>query len=201
MPSIYNLKPAFQNFLRPFSNRLWKWGVTPNQVTISAVVLSLIVGILITCYPLAHMPMLLVPLVLLLRMILNAIDGMLAREHHMQSKLGVFLNELGDVFSDTVIFLPFSLIPGISSSLIIGIVILSIISEMSGVVALQVGVKRRYDGPMGKSDRAFIFGLLGLMIGFGFKVGFLINLILASMVILLFITIVNRVKNALKARA
>ena len=200
MPSIYNLKPAFQHLLRPLSNQLWKWGVTPNQVTISAVVLSLIVGILITCYPTAHVPMLLVPIVLLLRMILNAIDGMLAREHHMQSKLGVFLNELGDVFSDTVIFLPFSLVPGISSSLIIGIVILSIISEMSGVIALQVGAKRRYDGPMGKSDRALIFGLLGLILGFGLKLGFLINLILASLVILLLLTIVNRAKNALKGR-
>jgi len=43
-------------------------------------------------------------------MALNAIDGMLAREHHMQSKLGAILNELGDVVSDTVlIFLLHSL--------------------------------------------------------------------------------------------
>jgi CDP-diacylglycerol--glycerol-3-phosphate 3-phosphatidyltransferase len=33
-------------------------------------------------------------------MALNAIDGMLAREHDMQSPLGAMLNELGDVLSD-----------------------------------------------------------------------------------------------------
>ena len=37
--------------------------------------------------------------------------------------------------------------------------------EMAGVVAVQIGAERRYDGPMGKSDRAFTFGLLH---GFGF---------------------------------
>ena len=29
----------------------------------------------------------------------------------------------------------------------------------------MVGASRRYDGPMGKSDRAFVFGALGLWVG------------------------------------
>ena len=44
--------------------------------------------------------LLLLPAVLFLRMALNAIDGMLAREHNQKSALGAILNELGDVFSD-----------------------------------------------------------------------------------------------------
>ncbi len=39
MPSIYDLKPAFQNVLRPLYRHLAQWGVTANQVTITAVFL------------------------------------------------------------------------------------------------------------------------------------------------------------------
>jgi hypothetical protein len=44
---------------------------------------------------------------------------------------------------------------------------LSILSEFGGVLALGVGASRRYDGPLGKGDRAFVFGALGLWLGIG----------------------------------
>ena len=40
MPSIYQLKPAFQNLLRPVVERLYARGVTANQVTLSAAMVS-----------------------------------------------------------------------------------------------------------------------------------------------------------------
>ena len=177
MASIYDLKPAFQRLLRPTSNWLAAHSVTPNQVTIFALIISFLAGIAITIFPQSQWPLLLIPLVLLFRMILNAMDGMIAREHHQQSDLGTFLNEIGDVLSDTFLYLPFALIPGIYPPLVIAIVILSIISEMTGVVALQIGSKRRYDGPMGKSDRAFIFAVVALLLGLNFKIFFWINFI------------------------
>ena len=43
MLSIYQLKPRFQNLLRPLVQRLFDRGITANQVTLSAaIVLSLI---------------------------------------------------------------------------------------------------------------------------------------------------------------
>ncbi|MEO8401397.1 MAG: CDP-alcohol phosphatidyltransferase family protein [Gammaproteobacteria bacterium] len=198
MASIYDLKPAFQNLLRPFSNWLANRGVTPNQVTIAALLISLLTGLMVYLYPTGRWSLLFVPIVLLLRMMLNAIDGMLAREHQMQTALGTFLNEIGDVLSDTFLYLPFSLVPGISPFLVINIVVLSIISEMTGVVAIQIGAKRRYDGPMGKSDRAFVFGVLGLLLGFGIKAHTWLNIILGITLILLIITIMNRTIHALK---
>jgi CDP-diacylglycerol--glycerol-3-phosphate 3-phosphatidyltransferase len=39
-------------------------------------------------------------------MALNAIDGMLAKEFALKSRLGAMLNELGDVFSDAALYLP-----------------------------------------------------------------------------------------------
>jgi CDP-diacylglycerol--glycerol-3-phosphate 3-phosphatidyltransferase len=167
MASIYDIKPAFQNLLRPVTRTLAGAGVTANQVTVAAALLSGGVGACIWFYPTARWPLLLLPAFLFVRMALNAIDGMLAREHNQKSRLGAVLNEIGDVLADTALCLPLALVPGFSPWLMVAITILAIVSEMTGVVAVQIGATRRYDGPMGKSDRAFVFGLLALLLGLG----------------------------------
>ena len=50
MPSIYQLKPAFQNLLRPLVRRLFANGTTANQITVLAGVGSLLVGLVIACF-------------------------------------------------------------------------------------------------------------------------------------------------------
>ena len=92
----------------------------------------------------------------------------------------------------------FALVPGISASLVVLVVILSILTEMAGVVSVQVGGSRRYDGPMGKSDRAFVFGLLGLLFGVGVEPGWWVDALLGVVALLTIVTIGNRVKNALR---
>src|SRR5688500_4056994 len=103
MASIYDIKPAFQNLLRPITRALARSGVTANQVTIVAMVLSIAVGSCVAANPLARWPLLVMPAFLFVRMALNAIDGMLAREHGMKSRLGAVLNEVGDVVADTAL--------------------------------------------------------------------------------------------------
>lgn len=196
--SVYDLKPRFQALLRPLVDTLARRGVTANQVTIAAVLLSLIGGALIAWRPFDAWPLLLLPLILLLRMGLNAIDGMLAREHGQQSKLGAILNELGDVVSDAALYLPLAWVPMVWVPLIGSVVVLAVISEMTGVVALQIGARRQYQGPMGKSDRALWFGALGLALGLGVTPGNWINWALGVMLALLVVTIVNRARSALK---
>ena len=197
MPSIYDLKPRFQALLRPLVKSLAEAGVTANHVTIAAMIVSFIVGAAIVLFPAEKWPLLLMPLALFVRMALNAIDGMLAREYKMKSSLGAILNELGDVLSDTALYLPLGLVPGVNSIYIVAITILAIVSEMTGVVALQIGAQRRYDGPMGKSDRAFAFGLLCLLLGIGIQPAFWVDAILLITLGLLLVTIVNRARRAL----
>jgi CDP-diacylglycerol--glycerol-3-phosphate 3-phosphatidyltransferase len=197
MPSIYDLKPRFQALLRPLVKSLAEAGVTANHVTVAALVLSFTVGALITLFRAEKWPLLLMPLALFVRMALNAIDGMLAREYKMKSSLGAILNELGDVLSDTALYLPLGLVPGVNSIYIVAITILAIVSEMTGVVAVQIGAQRRYDGPMGKSDRAFAFGLLCLLLGIGIQPAYWVDAILLITLGLLLVTIVNRARRAL----
>ncbi|MBK8815053.1 MAG: CDP-alcohol phosphatidyltransferase family protein [Methylococcaceae bacterium] len=197
MPSIYDIKPAFQNLLRPLTRKLASTGVTANQVTVSALLLSLLTGfVLVLCRQQTGV-YLIVPLVMFIRMALNAIDGMLAREHAMKSPLGAILNELCDVISDAALYLPFALLPDISLWIVVVLVIAAIISEMTGVVAVQIGASRRYDGPMGKSDRAFVFGALALALGLGMPPGSWLNELFGVVLLLTVATIYNRALRAL----
>jgi CDP-diacylglycerol--glycerol-3-phosphate 3-phosphatidyltransferase len=201
MASIYDLKPRFQARLRPLVGALARAGVTANQVTIVATALSLVVGMALQLDPESGPLLLLVPAVLFVRMALNAIDGMLAREHGQKSRLGAVLNEVGDVVSDAALYLPFALVAGVNPPLVVIVVVLGIIGEMTGVVAVQVEAARRYDGPMGKSDRAFVFGLLGLLLGLGVEAGHWSTGLLTAVAVLGVVTILNRARHALATGA
>ena len=200
MASIYDLKPRFQDLLRPATRRLAAAGTTANQVTVAAVALSAALGMAIAAWPDRRWPLLLLPVALFARMALNAVDGMLAREHGMKTRLGAVLNELGDVVSDSALYLPLALVPGVPAPLVVVLVVLAVIIEMTGVVAAQVGSSRRYDGPLGKSDRAFAFGALGLLLGCGVHAGVWLTAALVLMIALAAWTIVNRARRSLEAR-
>jgi CDP-diacylglycerol--glycerol-3-phosphate 3-phosphatidyltransferase len=199
--SVYDLKPRFQNLLRPLCASLARAGITANQVTISAAIISIACGGAIRATHGAPWVLWLVPVVLFVRMALNAIDGMLAREHGMKSALGGFLNELADVISDAAIYLPFALLPGVAPAPVVIFVVLAVTSEMTGVVAQSLGASRRYDGPMGKSDRAFVFGALALVLGVGVEAGRWVDYLMAALAVLTAVTIVNRLRNGLKELA
>jgi len=197
VPTIYDLKPAFQRLLAPIAATLGRAGVTPNHVTIAALALSGVAGFAIVMWPESHWPLLALPAVLFVRMALNALDGMMARTLRLTSRLGAVLNELGDVISDAILYTPLALVPGLRPSLIVTIVLLAVMSEMTGVVSVQIGGSRRYDGPMGKSDRAFVFGALGLVLGAGIPAGQWATWLLSAVLALAALTIVNRASRAL----
>ncbi len=183
--------------LRPTCRALAGAGITANQVTVAALVLSLAAGAAIAVWNHESWPLLAVPVVLFVRMALNAIDGMLAREHDMQSALGGFLNELSDVVADAALYLPLALVAGVNGIYVVLVTLLATISELAGVVSVQVGGSRRYDGPMGKSDRAFVFGVICLLLGLGVEAGLWLDLLLLATLVLLLVTIVNRVRRGL----
>ncbi|MEY4803564.1 MAG: hypothetical protein RL331_77 [Bacteroidota bacterium] len=165
MISVYQLKPRFQALLQPVLRRLRNWGFTPNSLTIIAFLLSLAMG----CYSVygeRQIALLLVPVCLLLRMALNALDGMMARQFNLQSKLGAVLNEMGDVLSDIVLYYPLYLLFSMDQVWIMWFLLLSVLNEFAGLLGQALGGARRYDGPMGKSDRALVVGILSLLFWF-----------------------------------
>src|SRR4051812_37526533 len=106
--TLYALKPRFQAFLRPLVAQLACGAMTANQVTLLAAAGSVAIAALIIWKTEHRILFLLLPFWLLVRMALNAIDGMLAREFGQKSRLGAYLNELCDVVSDAALYLPFA---------------------------------------------------------------------------------------------
>ncbi|WP_149087107.1 CDP-alcohol phosphatidyltransferase family protein [Pseudomonas prosekii] len=198
MPSIYQLKPAFQNLLRPLVQRLFDNGTTANQITVLAGVISVVIGIAVAAFAEHAWVFALIPVWMILRMALNAIDGMLAREFGQQSRLGAYLNELCDIVADCALILPFALIADVSLLIVLAVTLLALFSEYSGVLGPMVGASRRYDGPMGKSDRAFVLGVLATGIALGWISALWINVVFGVVAVLLAYTLVNRVRQGLK---
>ncbi|WP_201616785.1 alpha/beta fold hydrolase [Psychrobacter immobilis] len=176
--SLYQLKSQFQDQLRPISDALVEQKVTANQVTVSAILLSLGTAYVIA-KPAQNQPRLwlLLPSSLFVRMALNAIDGMMAREHGQASKLGAVLNEVGDIVADTALIA--SLAPHVANDNaqastvnlpnrisihqphIVGLIVLSIGTELLAILSNKSLGVRANQGPLGKSDRAFVLGVLG----------------------------------------
>ena len=181
--SLYQLKTQFQDQLRPLSDALVERKCTANQVTVSALLLG--VG---TAYVIAKPAKdnqalwLLLPSSLFIRMSLNAIDGMMAREHGQASKLGAVLNEVGDIIADTALIA--SLAPYVANNEsqvststlstnkifgnqchIIYLIALSMSTEILAITSNTALGIRTNQGPLGKSDRAFLLGTLGVGVG------------------------------------
>jgi len=199
--TIYDLKPRFQAWLRPLVRALAARGVTANQVTFAACALSIAFGAALCAWSERRWLFALLPALLFLRLALNAIDGMLAREFGQASKLGAFLNELTDVVSDAALYLPFAFLPHFGWLPVMLVILLAALTEMAGTVAAMVGATRRYDGPLGKSDRAFVFGVLGLAVGLGMPPAAWQAWIFPALGVLLALTIANRVRGALAEAA
>lgn len=207
MPSVYDLKPKFQNLLRPLVKLLARIGITANMVTLTAMLGSIAYGIwiyqpFVTEGPNPY-PFLFLGPFLFIRMALNAIDGMLAREFGQQSLLGAYLNELGDVVSDAALYLPFldMLEFGVAWVIMVG---LCLLTEFVGLQGKTIGASRRYDGPFGKSDRAVFFGVLGLFTAWSIfenkqvLYGIVMNWAILIASLLALITIVNRIRKGMQ---
>ncbi|MFD1260691.1 CDP-alcohol phosphatidyltransferase family protein [Entomomonas asaccharolytica] len=198
MISVYQLKPKFQALLRPLVQKLFDAKITANQVTIAACIGSLLVALIVVLASSHLWVFWLIPLWMFIRMALNAIDGMLAREFGQKSNLGAYFNELADVIADSALFLVFAFVISVNPMLVVFVVILSLLTEYAGVMGPLVGASRRYDGPMGKSDRALAFGVISAGIAIGWLPLTWINPLLWIIAGLLVYTLVNRIRQGLK---
>lgn len=197
MFSIYRFKPAFRRLLAPLANRLHGVGISANAVTLAGLLICVGWAGAMILAP-GSAVLLALPAVLLVRMVLNAMDGLIAGKLTRPSASGTVLNEMGDVLSDLAIILPFALtLPGLAGSLMIGLGFVAVLTELAGVMAVQIGAPRRYDGPMGKADRALVLGTVALALGLGVSPDPWLAPLLGAVMALGVLTVLNRLRAAL----
>lgn len=196
MISVYKIKPLFQKLLKPLLSIFYKIGFTANSITWIAIILSFTIGVLFWFFPNGQM-LWIFAVALLVRMVLNALDGMMAKTYNMTSVSGEILNELGDVVSDAAMFIPLIQLTGVNIWYVLLFVFLATLNEFIGVLTKASTGTRRYDGPMGKSDRALVLGITCLLYFFLPKVQVAFNYIFIGMSFLLVLSSAIRLKNGL----
>lgn len=194
----FDSKVFFQKLFRPAANFMARAGVTANQVTASTILLSLAAGTAVCSWPEQRWPLIMILSVMFVRLAFNHIDGMLAREHGMVTPLGGILNELSDVISDISLFLPLATISGIAPWPVFLAVLFGVITEMAGVVGLTIGASRREDGPLSKKPRGVCFAIIIFAIILGEPPGGWMNALLIALLPLMVLTIINRMKGAIR---
>ncbi|MBD2103434.1 CDP-alcohol phosphatidyltransferase family protein [Leptolyngbya sp. FACHB-261] len=156
MNGIYALKPAFRNALRPLLKLLWP--VHPDVLTWSAIGLSGLLGLALHW---GQSWLLAVPLLALLRTVLNALDGLLAVETGKARPAGEVINELGDRVSDLLVLsgLWRWVDPWLWASVTVTVLLVSYI----GILGKALGKGRQYSGPLGKADRLLLISIGALL--------------------------------------
>ncbi|NNL13657.1 MAG: CDP-alcohol phosphatidyltransferase family protein [Acidimicrobiia bacterium] len=179
--------------LRPAVSRAARVGIRPNHLTTLAIGVSALAGGAVLAGSKTPEILFVIPILYVVRMALNAMDGLLAREHAMTSRTGAMLNEIGDVVSDAIAYLPFAVVAPDAAWLVVTVVVIGLIGEVAALAASDDG-RRRNDGPLGKSDRALAFGALAVLAAAG------LQSVIAPMLVVLaglgIVTIWNRATGA-----
>ncbi|HWU43287.1 MAG TPA: CDP-alcohol phosphatidyltransferase family protein [Bdellovibrio sp.] len=140
--------------------------------------------------PQAAWPLLIFPLTVLLRLVFNALDGMIARAQNAATPMGEVLNELSDIWGDTLCYGVLYFIPYVNS-LYLGIFLVCCwFAEFTGLLGRALpGQIRRHESVFGgKSERSVLFCVFALACYFAPSFAYYINSFLLVLIVLTFLT-------------
>jgi phosphatidylglycerophosphate synthase len=160
---IYSNKPKFQDALRVVERPLVRWRVHPDVLTLSALGLSFLGGFALFASRWTPWTLLAVSFIALLRICLNALDGMVAKDLGVARPWGEVLNELSDRLSDVAFFVGLALVQGINMPLALSVLVLMLITSYVGILSKAAGAAREFGGIMGKADRMILLAVASIL--------------------------------------
>ena len=167
---MYRVKPAVVRGLDPVLAWLERARVDPDALTLAAIPVAAVGGLAVLVSPAIPAALLAVPVAAASRILLNLLDGALARRTARTHPRGAWLNELGDRIGDVLLLAPVAFIPGaIAAAVWVGIV-LALLSSFSSVAARAAGGERTYRGILSKPGRMVllvVFSIAVVILGQG----------------------------------
>ncbi len=160
---IYGIKPRFQQTLRIVEQPLVRWRVHPDVLTLSALGLSFLGGFSLFASRWTPWALIAIPFLSLLRISLNALDGMVAKDLGVARPWGEVLNELCDRLSDVAFFVGLASVPGVSMPLAVSVLLIMLISSYVGILSKATGAPRQFGGLMGKADRMLLLAVASII--------------------------------------
>ncbi len=151
---LYRIKPQVQAALVPVAARLGRAGITANALTLAALVVGLAGGICLALSPDQPWLLLLVPFLAAARLVMNVLDGMVARESgRPPERIGEVWNELGDRVADAAFLAGLAFVPEVGAPLAMFAIVAALFASYAGLAARAAGGRRLYGGIMSKPGR------------------------------------------------
>lgn len=159
--ALYDVKPQFRKALSRLLPVLKP--IHPDVLTWGALGCSVASAVLLSFAQVNRWLFLVIPMLLFFRIVLNALDGLLAQATGKARPFGEVLNEATDRLSDIAILLGIAYSPFSSIRWGMSAVAAVLFSSYIGILGKAVGAGRQYGGILGKADRMLWFGVACLI--------------------------------------
>ena len=190
---IYATKSKWQKALQPIVDFCVARRMHPNVFTYGALALSLIAALALYLANLNKNWLWIVPPCVLIRLLLNLMDGQVARSLHLADDWGEVKNEFGDRIADAIIFAAIGLGEYADTKLALIALTLILLVSYLGILGKALGGQRVYGGLFGKGDRMISLAIFTLYpASSGNLASYNYYLIFAS--VAAFITVVQRLR-------
>lgn len=159
---IYATKSKWQRGLDPIVALAVRRRVHPDIFTYGALLVSLVAAAALLAAGSNSGWLWLVPPCLAARLVMNLMDGQIARGLGLASAWGEAKNEFGDRVADAIIFVSLAL-GGYADARLAAVAVAAVLCvSYLGILAKAVGGPRVYAGLFGKGDRMISFALFTL---------------------------------------
>ena len=157
--NLYRTKPAFVRALEPAVGFCVRHDIRADTLTLLAVPVALAGGAAIVASPVVPALLLLVPVAAAARLVLNLLDGAVARRTGATHPRGELYNELGDRVADVLLLGAPALLPGVEGRAVLLGVLLAVLASYTGVVTRAAGSERLYHGILAKPGRMVLLAV------------------------------------------
>jgi CDP-diacylglycerol--glycerol-3-phosphate 3-phosphatidyltransferase len=161
---LYRVKPALLRGLEPLLAGLERTGVRPDVLTLAAVPVAAVAGAAVIASPAAPLALLLVPAAAAVRIVLNLLDGALARRTGRIHARGEFYNELGDRLADILMLAPVAFVPGAHQPTVLLGVTVGVLASFASVATKAAGGTRTYRGVLSKPGRMALLSITAIVV-------------------------------------
>lgn len=151
--NLYATKGAVNERLVPLVDRLAAAGVSPDALTLAAIPVALAAGACLLASRSFPPLLLAVPVLVVVRLVLNLLDGNMARRTGRIHARGELYNEVGDRIADVAFLAPAAFLPGADERVVFGGVLVAVLASYAGVTARAAGGRREFRGILSKPGR------------------------------------------------
>jgi CDP-diacylglycerol--glycerol-3-phosphate 3-phosphatidyltransferase len=137
-------------------------------LTLAALPVAVVGGACLLVSPAIPAALLAVPVLVVVRLLLNLVDGALARATGRSHPRGEFYNELGDRLADLALIVPVAFLPGAHMPTVLLGSVGAVLASYAGLTVRAAGGRRTYRGILSKPGRMVllaVFAVAALVLG------------------------------------